>query len=89
MFATVELLEQSSSLDHNVRVSDTVWRPIVIAVGAFGSLTGISKIAASVITPLADQNTSVFCLSTNQEDYVMVSCNPLRLLFYFHYWFFL
>ena len=45
----------------------------MVELGAYGSLNGISKIAASVIGPLADQNVSVFCLSTNQEDYVMVS----------------
>ena len=44
----------------------------MVEVGALGSLTGISKIAASVIGPLADHGVSVFCLSTNQEDYVMV-----------------
>ena len=45
----------------------------MVEVGAFGSLTGISKIAASVIGPLADRNVSVFCLSTNLDDYVLVS----------------
>ena len=42
-------------------------------VGALGSVTGVSKIAASVIAPLADHSVSVFCVSTNQEDYVLVS----------------
>ena len=37
-----------------------------------GSLTGISNIAATVIRPLADWGVSVFCLSTNLDDYVMV-----------------
>lgn len=54
-------------------VSVDKWRPLVVEVGALGSLTGISKIAASVIGPLADRNVSVFCLSTNMDDYVMVS----------------
>ena len=49
------------------------WRPMVVEIGPFGSLTGISKIAANVIGPLADREVSVFCLSTNQDDYVMVS----------------
>lgn len=55
-----------------VEVASDIWRPLIVEIGAFGSLTGISKIAANVIGPLADQNVSVFCLSTNQEDYVMV-----------------
>lgn len=49
------------------------WRPLVVEVGALGSVTGVSKIAASVIAPLADHNVSVYCVSTNQEDYVLVS----------------
>ena len=45
----------------------------MVEVGALGSVTGVSKIAASVIAPLADHGVSVFCVSTNQEDYVLVS----------------
>ena len=48
------------------------WRAMVVEIGPFGSLTDISKIAANVIGPLADREVSVFCLSTNQDDYVMV-----------------
>ena len=62
-----------------LQVAPDSWRPVTIEVGAFGSLTGISKLVASVIGPLADEGVSVFCLSTNQEDYVMV-----RLCFHFH-----
>ena len=58
---------------NNIEVVDVVWRPLVVEIGAFGSLSGIGKIAASVITPLADHGVSVFCLSTNQDDYVLVS----------------
>jgi len=64
-----------------IEVEETKWRPLVIEVGALGSLTGISKIAASIIAPLADQGITVFCLSTNQDDYVMLSRvrNPCTL----------
>ena len=61
------------SLCKEVSVAAEIWRPMTIEVGAFGSLSGISKIVASVINPLADNGVSVFCLSSNQEDYVMVS----------------
>ena len=44
----------------------------MVEIGALGALDGISKIAASVIAPLANQNVSIFCLSTNQDDYVLV-----------------
>lgn len=57
----------------SIEVEETKWRPLVIEVGPLGCLTGIGKIAASVIAPLADRGISVFCLSTNQDDYVMVS----------------
>ena len=38
-----------------------------------GSLTGVSGIVASVIAPLADCGVSVFCVSTNLDDFVLVS----------------
>lgn len=69
---------KSSPAFSSVEVASGKWRPLVIEVGAFGSLTGISKIAANVIGPLADENVSVFCLSTNQEDYVMVEESDLN-----------
>lgn len=56
-----------------VQVAEGKWRPLVVEVGALGSVTGVSKIAANVIAPLADRNVSVYCASTNQEDYVLVS----------------
>lgn len=65
-------MEENDSGSH-VHVAEGTWRPLVVEVGALGSVTGVSKIAASVIAPLADQNVSVFCVSTNQEDYVLVS----------------
>ena len=73
----LELIQFPGS--ETLQVAPDSWRPVTIEVGAFGSLTGISKLVASVIGPLADEGVSVFCLSTNQEDYVMV-----RLCFYFH-----
>jgi hypothetical protein len=69
-----ELLEilKSHGSGHHVHVAEGTWRPLVVEVGALGSVTGVSKIAASVIAPLADHNVSVFCVSTNQDDYVLV-----------------
>lgn len=66
-----ELNPPSSAI--KLAISTDKWRPLVVEVGALGSLTGISKLAASVIGPLADKCVSVFCLSTSTEDYVMVS----------------
>ena len=64
---------KSHGSGHHVNVAEGTWRPLVVEVGALGSVTGVSKIAASVIAPLADHNVSVFCVSTNQDDYVLVS----------------
>ena len=66
-----------SEIGEEVQVAKGKWRPLVVEVGALGSFTGVSKIAASVIAPLADRNVSVYCASTNQDDYVLVS---LRLV---------
>ena len=64
---------KSHGVDERVQVAEGTWRPLVVEVGALGSVTGVSKIATSVIAPLADHNVSVYCVSTNQEDYVLVS----------------
>lgn len=64
---------ESCGSREKVRVVEGKWRPLVVEAGALGSFTGVSKIAASVIAPLADHNVSVYCASTNQEDYVLVS----------------
>jgi len=69
--------------DVKLDVSSDIWRPMVVEVGALGSVSGISKIAASVIGPLADQHVSVFCLSTNVDDYVMVRAGITLLVFLF------
>lgn len=54
-------------------VVDGVWVPLVVSVGLEGITTsGISKIARSVIIPLADFQISVYCLSTYTTDYVLV-----------------
>lgn len=55
-------------------IVDSVWIPLIVSVGPIGiSTAGISKIAKSVIIPLADNNISVYCLSTYKTDYVLVS----------------
>jgi hypothetical protein len=66
-------LKPIDRVECKIEIADTKWRPLVVEVGALGSLSGISKIAASVISPLADRNVSVYCLSTNLDDYVLVS----------------
>lgn len=51
------------------------WRVLTVSVGAMGEsneLFGASKIAKSVIGPLADHKVSVLCLSTYQSDFILV-----------------
>jgi len=64
-------LPTSSSL----HLSGQLWRVLTVSVGAMGSnneLGGISKIAKSVIGPLADHEISVLCMSTYQSDFILV-----------------
>ena len=61
-------------------VVEDVWIPLVVSVGLEGlSTAGISKIAKSVIIPLADFKVSVYCLSTYKTDYVLVSIYNINL----------
>lgn len=72
LLLVLEQCEHIKSVDlYNV---GEIWIPLVVNVGAVGiSATGISKIAKTVIIPLADFGVSVYCLSTYKQDYVMVS----------------
>ena len=78
-FPTCSVLRSHGS-GWQLQVAEGTWRPLVVEVGALGSVTGVSKIAASVIAPLADRKVSVYCVSTNQEDYVLVSLHRIIYL---------
>ena len=60
-------------------MADATWLAlnVVSGGGSFSSSQpiGVTKIAKSVIAPLADQNISVFMLSTYQTDFSLVSCD--------------
>lgn len=57
-------------------MADATWLAlnVVSGGGSFSSSQpiGVTKIAKSVIAPLADQNISVFMLSTYQTDFILV-----------------
>uniref|UniRef100_A0A8C4R7P5 Cytosolic arginine sensor for mTORC1 subunit 2 n=1 Tax=Eptatretus burgeri TaxID=7764 RepID=A0A8C4R7P5_EPTBU len=58
-------------------VADATWAALNVASGgghspAAASAVGVTKIAKSVIAPLADHNVSVFMLSTYQTDFILV-----------------
>lgn len=62
--------------DSDLSIAKDVWLPLVVSAGPMltdSYTSGISKIAESVIIPLADQSISVYCLSTYRMDYVLVS----------------
>ena len=59
-----------------LKVNEQIWLPLVASTGPSMSqqdTSGISKIANSVVIPLADQGISVYPLSTYRTDYVLVS----------------
>uniref|UniRef100_H9GF65 Cytosolic arginine sensor for mTORC1 subunit 2 n=1 Tax=Anolis carolinensis TaxID=28377 RepID=H9GF65_ANOCA len=60
----------------HLSVADATWLALNVVSGGGGFSTsqpiGVTKIAKSVIAPLADQNISVFMLSTYQTDFILV-----------------
>lgn len=62
----------------HISVADATWLALNVVSGGGNASNsqpiGVTKIAKSVIAPLADHNISVFMLSTYQTDYILVSC---------------
>lgn len=60
----------------HLKVEGSVWLPLnVVSNGNASSSSqavGVTKIAKSVIAPLAQQHVSVFMLSTYQTDFILV-----------------
>lgn len=75
----------------HLKVESSIWLPLnVVSNGNASSSSqavGVTKIAKSVIAPLAQQHVSVFMLSTYQTDFILVSPLYFRL-FFFKYFFF-
>lgn len=61
----------------HLNVESSVWLPLnVVSNGNASSSSqavGVTKIAKSVIAPLAQQHVSVFMLSTYQTDFILAS----------------
>ncbi|KAM7139934.1 cytosolic arginine sensor for mTORC1 subunit 2 isoform 2-T2 [Macrochelys suwanniensis] len=78
-FLSAELVRSTymelPSSEH-LSVADATWLAlnVVSGGGSFSSSQpiGVTKIAKSVIAPLADQNISVFMLSTYQTDFILI-----------------
>ncbi|XP_067950460.1 cytosolic arginine sensor for mTORC1 subunit 1-like [Watersipora subatra] len=59
----------------DVKVNEQTWLPLVASTGpamVVQNAAGISKIANSVVIPLADRGISVYPLSTYKTDYVLI-----------------
>ena len=61
--------------------SNHPWRALTVSAGEMGAteLAGVSKIAKSVICPLADKGISVLVMSTYQSDYILVSYSWINI----------
>ncbi|XP_077996504.1 cytosolic arginine sensor for mTORC1 subunit 2-like [Glandiceps talaboti] len=64
-----------------VKVQPNKWRVLNVAVGAYATnkVSGLTKIAKSVILPLADYHVSVFCMSTYQTDFILIKEDELEI----------
>lgn len=61
----------------HISVAEATWLALNVVSGGGNASNaqpiGVTKIAKSVIAPLADHNISVFMLSTYQTDFILVS----------------
>uniref|UniRef100_A0A3B3ZXR0 Uncharacterized protein n=1 Tax=Periophthalmus magnuspinnatus TaxID=409849 RepID=A0A3B3ZXR0_9GOBI len=68
----------------HMSVADATWLALNVVSGGGNASNsqpiGVTKIAKSVIAPLADHNISVFMLSTYQTDYILVRERDLPLV---------
>ena len=70
--------EELGKFPEDIKTSGRIWRALTVSAGAVGTflnelgLAGVSKIAKAVISPLAECDISVFCISTYQSDFILV-----------------
>ncbi|KAM9394389.1 cytosolic arginine sensor for mTORC1 subunit 1 [Pholidichthys leucotaenia] len=68
----------------HLQVEGSTWLPLNVASNGNASSSsqavGVTKIAKSVIAPLAQQHVSVFMLSTYQTDFILVRENDLSVV---------
>nr|XP_057926696.1 cytosolic arginine sensor for mTORC1 subunit 1 [Doryrhamphus excisus] len=68
----------------HLQVESSVWLPLNVVSNANASVSsqavGVTKIAKSVIAPLAQQHVSVFMLSTYQTDFILVREKDLSIV---------
>ncbi|XP_010774727.1 GATS-like protein 3, partial [Notothenia coriiceps] len=68
----------------HLMVEGSIWLPLNVASNGNASSSsqavGVTKIAKSVIAPLAQQHVSVFMLSTYQTDFILVKEKDLSVV---------
>ncbi|KAM9332800.1 cytosolic arginine sensor for mTORC1 subunit 2 [Pholidichthys leucotaenia] len=68
----------------HISVADSTWLALNVVSGGGNTTSsqpiGVTKIAKSVIAPLADHNISVFMLSTYQTDFILVRARDLPMV---------
>ncbi|CAL8344732.1 unnamed protein product [Lota lota] len=68
----------------HMQVEGSVWLPLNVVsngnVSSSSQAVGVTKIAKSVIAPLAEQHVSVFMLSTYQTDFILVREQDLAVV---------
>ncbi|CAL8295811.1 cytosolic arginine sensor for mTORC1 subunit 1 [Gadus morhua] len=68
----------------HLQVEGSVWLPLNVVssgnVSSSSQAVGVTKIAKSVIAPLAEQHVSVFMLSTYQTDFILVKEQDLAVV---------
>ncbi|XP_063753638.1 cytosolic arginine sensor for mTORC1 subunit 1 isoform X2 [Eleginops maclovinus] len=68
----------------HLKVESSIWLPLNVASNGNASSSsqavGVTKIAKSVIAPLAQQHVSVFMLSTYQTDFILVKEKDLSVV---------
>ncbi|MEQ2296332.1 Cytosolic arginine sensor for mTORC1 subunit 1 [Ameca splendens] len=68
----------------HLQVESSIWLPLNVASNGNASSSsqavGVTKIAKSVIAPLAQQHVSVFMLSTYQTDFILVREKDLSVV---------
>ena len=66
-------------MSEHLILADDLWVPLNVVAGAYAAerVSGIGSIAKALIIPLADYLISVYCLSSYQADYILVTSNKI------------
>ena len=78
----VTILAALPCSDSGLTIEEGVWIPLTVSPAAYTStLAGLSNLSKCLILPLADNNISIYSLSSYQTDYILVDMLNLSSLF--------